>query len=252
MLLTSGCSFVWGDELEGYDNDPPTHWNHTFTHKLAEKLGVDYVNLGKCGSGNEMIFREVSDYLKTCEKLPTHMVILWSAWQRSEVAENHPHNFDPDHTILRYRNMTQVCPTRTHNAKQTLGYFLELYYDLYDSARTGIIHGLTYMTHMQWLCEMLGIKLIQGVFHRRNWEAICVTMHPSEASPEIGWSSWMDYVQEQLSYLKDTSRLGMNRYKDMYSLGEKLKDIREYGHPGEKTHTEYAKLLYKIFRSEFE
>ena len=43
MLLTAGCSFVWGDELDGFDQDPPTHQRLTFTH-LCGEIGVDYVN----------------------------------------------------------------------------------------------------------------------------------------------------------------------------------------------------------------
>ena len=46
-LLTTGCSFVWGDELDGYDNNPPTHWDKTFTYKLADTLGLEPVIIAR-------------------------------------------------------------------------------------------------------------------------------------------------------------------------------------------------------------
>lgn len=250
MLVTNGCSFVWGDELEGYDNDPPTHWPLTFTHLLADKLEVEYKNLGCCGNGNDKIFRDTSDYLINCNELPTHMVILWSAWQREEIAELHYN--ESDIKIERWENMTQISPTRLgHMGSKRVSKVLDLLYDDYDNTRTGILHGLTYMTHMQWLCEKLDIKLVQGVFHERSWEAVCETLHPNEAKGKVSWKQWMLSVNKKLGYLDKKSRVGMNRYLDFYSIAEKFNDVKPYGHPGERSHKEFADLLYHIFESEF-
>ena len=103
MLLTNGCSFVWGDELDGYDDSPPTHEEYTFTYKLSEQLGIPYVNIAQCGSCNQKIFRDTTDYLRTCKELPTHIVILWSSWQREEVAENHPIGYESFRNIKRFQ-----------------------------------------------------------------------------------------------------------------------------------------------------
>ena len=37
MILFNGCSFVWGDELPGYDDSPPSHIPLRFSTKLAAK-----------------------------------------------------------------------------------------------------------------------------------------------------------------------------------------------------------------------
>lgn len=251
MLLTNGCSFVWGDELEGYDKSPPEHWHHTFTHKLAEKLGIPYINLGTCGACNQKIFRDTTDYLRTCKELPTHMVILWTAWQRGEVAENHPRDYEMYRNIKRYQCMTQISPSRLNNVKPELGEILDKYYDVFDSTRTGIIHTLNYMTHMQWLCDVLGIKLIQGVFHIRMWQQILNCMKPRYHTAEAPWTAWMDYVEDSLSSLKDTSRLGMGRYEDLYSLSLNNYTIKPHQHPDEDAHTAYADLLTHIFSTQF-
>lgn len=252
MLLTNGCSFVWGDELEGYDQDPPVHHPLTFAHQLAEKLNVDYINLAQCGSCNQKIFRDTTDYLRTCEKLPSHIVILWSAWQREEIAENYPVNHEKDKNIFRSQCMTQISPSRTNQVKPELFEIMDSYYDHYDVTRTGIIRTFNYMTHMQWLCETLGIKLIQGVFHRRMWENVLLCMDPRYRKTESPWSEWMDYLEDSLNYLKDTSRVGMNRYIDLYSLSKEKYTIKPHAHPDEDANSEYADILYNIFLVRFE
>src|SRR5210317_1927359 len=85
MLLTNGCSFVWGDELEGYTRNK--HTKHTFSYKLSRHLDIPYENLACCGSGNSKIFRDTINYLRTSKNKITHMVILWSSWARDEIAE---------------------------------------------------------------------------------------------------------------------------------------------------------------------
>lgn len=252
MLLTNGCSFVWGDELEGYDNSPPTHWEHTFTHQLAEQLGVPYVNLATCGACNQKIFRDTTDYLRTCEELPTHIVILWSAWQREEIAENHPVDYETVRNIQRYQCMTQISPSRLNNLKPELEQLMDQYYDYYDVMRTGIIRTMNYMTHMQWLCDQLGIKLIQGVFHVRMWEGLLQTMKPRYHKTEAPWTNWMNYVEESLGALKDTSRVGMGRYIDLFSFASINYTIKPHSHPDEDAHTAYADLLAHIFDTQFE
>ena len=251
MLLTNGCSFVWGDELDGYDLDPPAHWHHTFTHKLSEKLGIPYVNLATCGGCNQKIFRDTTDYLSSGAELPTHIVILWSAWQREEVAENHPENYETVRNIMRYQCMTQISPSRLNNVKPELEEVMDMYYDRYDVLRTGIIRTLNYMTHLQWLCDQLGIKLIQGVFHARAWENVAELMHPRYRKTKAPWSNWMDYVEKSIGQLKDTSRLGMGRYIDLYTLAEDKYTIKPHQHPDEDAHTEYADLLHHIFETQF-
>ena len=78
-LLTTGCSFVWGDELDGYDNNPPTHWDKTFTYKLADTLGLEPVIIAECGNSNHKIYRDLIDYLTDPENDDPEMIFVsWS------------------------------------------------------------------------------------------------------------------------------------------------------------------------------
>jgi hypothetical protein len=251
VLLTNGCSFVWGDELDGYDNDPPNHWHLTFTHHLAEKLNMPYVNLATCGACNQKIFRDTTDYLRKCDELPTHIVILWSAVQREEVAENHPKEYDEHRKIQRWQCMTQISPSRLNNVKPELSEVLDQYYDYYDVTRTGIIRTINYMTHMQWLCDTLGIKIVQGVFHRRMWSNIASKLNKRYDTKDSGWYEWNAYIREALGSLRDECRVGMGKYIDLYSMAEEHYTIKPYAHPDEGAHEEYANLLHHIFETQY-
>ena len=259
MLLTAGCSFVWGDELDGFDNVPPTHWKHTFTDVLAKKMDIDYVNLGRCGAGNEQIFRLVTDYLhKNSNKNITHMVVLWSAWQRSEWVEYQPP--ERDVKVIRELNVTQFSSLRTQNiyTEKIREMFDEWYERCYDT-RTDIMHTLSKMKTIELLCEAKGIKLIQGTFHKRNYSNIMailtdadvadnVSVHPNMKINKI--PDYKKWLLNSLGSLNSTSRVGMGKsgaMKDLYTLAIENNDVRPYGHPGEKTNLQYANLLFETF-----
>lgn len=79
-LVTNGCSFTFGDELE----DPKTQ---AWPALLAKKLGLPIVNLALPGTGNDCILRRTTEYLY--KNLPTGskplVIIGWSQdWRREE------------------------------------------------------------------------------------------------------------------------------------------------------------------------
>jgi hypothetical protein len=250
MLVTNGCSFVWGDELEGFDNDPPTHWHSTFTHQLAEKLGVEYVNLSTCGASNHKIFRDTMKYIR-CNPKPDYMVILWSAWQRFEHCE--PKTEEEEKQILkieRWGSMTQASPERTSNINEKDRPAVTEYVVNHKSIRHDIVVQLDYMVNMQYICEMKGIKLLQGVFHERMKRNLMSTFHPKHH--ENNWTPWMDVAMSLYDELKLRSKIGLHgSMSDLYSLAKSQFDIKPYGHPDEAAHTEYANLLYHWFHRHY-
>jgi hypothetical protein len=115
------------------------------------------------------------------------------------------------------------------------------------------------MKMVELLCESRGINLIQGVFHRRNWSNIMATLtdadvgegipvHPDMQIDKV--PEYKEWLTESLKSLKTTSRVGMGKsgaMKDLYTLGQQFGDIKEFGHPGEKTNLAYANLLFETF-----
>ena len=257
MLMTAGCSFVWGDELEGFDNDPPTHWELTFTHLLGQKLGIGHKNLGVCGACNDKIFRQATDFLHENPGKVTHMVIMWSALQRKEVVEYMP----PDRQVKigRQNDVTQFSSLRTdciyNEQKRRL--WLEWYKEAYDS-KTDILHLLVMMKNMEVIARAAGIKLIQGTFHSRNWSNILSVLTdkvPDESGFDVlpfedridNIPDYKKWLKDSIGALEDTSRVGMGRGKDLYTLAIEGNDLKPHGHPGEKTQVVFTDFLYEKF-----
>ena len=257
MLLTAGCSFVWGDELEGFDQDPPTHWGLTFTSILSRKMGLEYENRGVCGACNEKIFREVTDFLHQNPNKITHMVVMWSAWQRSELVEYMP--ADRDVKIGRQTDTTQFSQLRTEliyspEKRVAMKHWFNTAYD----SKTDIMHTISKMKALELICDAAGIQLIQGVFHKRNWTnvmSILTDQHPDDASKKIRETEfhidsipdYKKWLLDSIGSLKITSRVGMGRGKDLYSICREIDDMKEFGHPGEKTQEIFAEFLYETF-----
>ena len=259
MLLTAGCSFVWGDELKGFDQDPPTHWDLTFTHLLAEKMNIEYSNRGFCGACNDKIFREVTDFLHSHPNKDkvTHIVVMWSAWQRKEVVEYMPP--ERDVKIGRQHDVTQFSQMRTETiySKEWRHSYKSMFDNVYDS-KTDIMHTLSKMKALEVMCDAAGIQLIQGVFHSRNWSnimSILTDQHPDDSSAKINEKEllidsipeYKRWLKDSIGSLKDTSRIGMGRGKDLFTICRSIDDMKEFGHPGEKTQVLFADLLHETF-----
>jgi len=256
MLLTAGCSFVWGDELDGFDQNPPTHNNLTMTHLLATSMKMDYINMGICGSCNDRIFRHVTDYLADPKKEnPSHMVIIWSAWQRQELVEHMSPYREANVCASRPENATQYSPVRLNviGDREVRASLQKYYKDLYD-CRTDIMHGITMIKTMELLCQSLGIKLIQGVFHYRCWSNIMSVLNEEGAyddgkqHQDLGSTpDYRKWLKDSLGALSPNSRLGLGRGPSMYEVAKSHHDVKEFGHPGEITQIAYSQMLKKMF-----
>lgn len=269
ILLTSGCSFTYGDELPGTrrgqdengDLIPDEHHHHTFTHKLSEKLGVNYVNLGQNGSSNQKIFRRTTTFLQQTSKEVEYMVITWSSWGRIEVFLPRLTEYERS-LYLGYENcMNQIIPNH-HSGK--MKFVLDRWRDkeehdvYFNSAKnflenvysmqTPIIHHLNYMCIMQDLCDLKGIKLIQGGVHHGMWTNILSTFKTARKS-KFDVDEFVETLNFYLSYLRPECKIGFEGM-DMTSIAEKNEGcvIHPMGHPCEKTHTIYADYLYDTFK----
>lgn len=231
---------MWGDELDGCFDSPPSHWKHTFTHKLAERLGCEYTNLGTCGASNHKIFRDTVNHLMTQPK-PEYLIILWSAWQREEHCEAMSQVREDALKIQRWACMTQISPERTRNLNNVEKERVEKYLKV-KNVRQCITSTVTYMLAIQQLCDTMGIKVLQGVFHERMKYNFMSVMHPKHR--ELRWGEWMDYEGHRMSLLREECKIGLNGITDFYSYSKANHDLKEFGHPDEDAHTGYADILH--------
>lgn len=250
MILFNGCSFTWGDELPGHEHNPPTHNHLTFAHKLSDMFGESYSNLASCGGGNDKIFRDTVRFLHDANarnELPTKVVILWSAWQRMEVAEAMSQVREDQLKIQRWECMTQISPQRLDCLTPK---HRKLYKAFFEDGgswtyRTDVLHGLQKMVNMQLLCDSLGVKLVQGVFHSRMWNNVLAIIHPKHR--EEGWGDFMDSIKWHLDALRPECKIGLGHSIDFFEFAKRNYGLHQFGHPNAPAHSAYAKLLYDEF-----
>lgn len=274
ILLTNGDSFTYGDELPGSRRADENgkilegkHHHLTFTHKLAEKLGVDYVNLAHNGSSNQKIFRRTTTFFQQSSKEVDYLVLTWSSWGRIEVVTDFHPNEDKSMYMLQETNMNQIIPDHYSRA---LAFGLR-HWDIRDDEKldwnpedekrivriacdwvnhvytmfTPILHHLNYMCIMQDMCDAKGIKLIQGMIHPDLWSNLKRCLMQKDRYPH-----WAHEVLFYLEYLRPECRVGLGHYQDMTSMARENDDFFIYpkGHPCEGTHSAYADQLYDIFQ----
>lgn len=67
-------------------------------------------------------------------------------------------------------------------------------------------------------------------------------------APDKWWGEWMEHIQDELNYLTDESRVGLNRYTDLVTIAEKLDDVKPAGHAGEESQLVFTETLYEAFQ----
>jgi len=272
-LLTGGCSFVWGDELEGYDRKHPVHWEHTFTHKVAKKLGLEPNIIAECGNGNDKIFRDIVQYINNPEKpLPAMVFVSWSAFKRIELFEMKEDTAEADLKIKRWQNMSQFSPERFKYLNKSNQQIAELWSNLAYNQETGALHMVTYAIALQLICDGLGIKLMQTVFHNRMGQSIGDMLNPKThyRDSQTHYGLFSDWLETELARLRPENRLGFynvdsktglsneSDWFDMYWMavqGNKAKKetdpfygckVKEFMHPCENTHTVYSDQIVNL------
>jgi hypothetical protein len=69
-FLFNGCSFTYGAELEGINNDLDHQRTHRFSHLVGEHYNKTYDNISKSGSSNDRIVRTTLEWFEngnTCD-----------------------------------------------------------------------------------------------------------------------------------------------------------------------------------------
>ena len=271
MLLLNGCSFVWGDELEGYENKPPTHWPHTFGHQLAEKLDIDYDNIAACGNCNQKIFRETVDYLTSSKDTPSHMMILWSDPIRKETLLEVKDSVETsEFETPRNMSMTQWHENRIEDLLLSMSENVAvkhsnhmLYNNLinFELERrtvdiflstfcTGMTHQLSLMLGMQTLCDSMGIKLVQGVFHLNVRTELNKFLNRIDREARVTSSQvvdWRKWVLETLDKLRPECQVGLVGSSKTLIDFNKSRRLKQYGHPDEQANKEFADYLETFF-----
>lgn len=256
MLFANGDSFTYGDELGGSRDSPPTHWNKTFIDILSKKLGVNYINVATCGSSNQKIFRTTLNFIEHHHDKMDYCVIIWSSWGRLEVAEPFILESDTQINIQRTHNMNQIIPNHRsgqfefnvrHEERPNRTAAIRGWYDHVYTMQTAITHHLGYMRHIQFLCDQLNIKVVQGVIHPGMWSNVLHTIKLANKDPQ--WSQYKANILNILDALRPECKLGLGHYKACAEIAEDRRNgILPGGHIDHQGHQDYAQMIYEIIK----
>lgn len=225
MLLVNGCSYTYGDEL---DNPEQERWS-TF---LGDLRSTEVVNIAQPGSSNSKIYRDTLNYIRVHH--PSECIVMWSAFERVEVYHNQKADW------------LQVSPSRLTSGEKYITqnkHYWEGFYTFLTNRETQLLNTLNYMVQLQWICEELGIELVQGWFHE-----YCM----KEYSRLVKYAETRDHpvkddIQSLFKQLKDSSKFGMT---DIISFNE-FTDLNDFtrqpeGHPGAAAHKAFALYVNNV------
>lgn len=235
-ILFNGCSFVWGDELK----DP---MNTRFSKLLSDQLGMDEVNLSLRGGSADRMFRTTLDYIHTNPK-PEIIIMVWTGIDRFEyinIAEKDQHD---DYYL-------QCSPSRVNQQEyrrlkpHLIGYMLKI---LDDYKRS--IDVINKMCHIQFLCEALGIKLLQFQFTNRHRDIMQVLLDSDSANERE--DRLKEYYKSKIQYLKPYSTYGLLDHNDLLGMSLDIGDVEVrngfYGHPLEKSQVMFKDFMIQELR----
>lgn len=86
ILLVSGCSFTTDYYTSLHHPELKCNWPK-WPELLADKMGMEVVNLGRSGAGQEYIFASLSHALATYGDRVGYVIAAWSQVQRRDYSE---------------------------------------------------------------------------------------------------------------------------------------------------------------------
>lgn len=264
MLLANGDSFTYGDELPGSrpeEGQEPKHMDLTYVHHLASHLRCNYVNLAQNGSSNQKIYRRTMDFLQKTSKKVEYMVILWSSWGRLELCEPVRYGEDQRLYIGKETDMNQLIPANRSGSFMFPEYYEfdgheernRIYRDWIEkmyTMETSIVHSLTYMKNIQFICDLMNIKVIQGVIHPTMWTNILFTFDRAESEGNL--SEYREFITHSMNYLRPECKIGLGDGKSFTQFcTDNEYRILGGGHPDPAGHLAYANALFEVMMDKF-
>jgi hypothetical protein len=212
-ILTNGCSFTYGDELD----DPSTQaWPHVLESIMNESDSV--INLSTRGASNTKILRDTIEYINK-DPLEIDMVIIgWTDCTRAEFYSQRPL------TNQRYKNYTGPIQVNSLWGDQSFVGSNEFFKDYYKYWQD---YSLDYTS---WLMQ---VQLLESYLEEHNIDHKFF----------IAFGNPVDYEITNKYYFREEHFVGWpnERMVDWVDGLPKCPD----GHPGPEAHRLVAEKLLK-------
>lgn len=99
LVLSSGCSLVWGSELEDCRHHGEGGYSKcTWPALIAKEIGADYYCVARAGASNDVIARNVIEYCETHD-CPDLVIVQWTYPERFTYKFGYPINGSQWHTF---------------------------------------------------------------------------------------------------------------------------------------------------------
>ena len=79
MILFSGCSFTWGDELQGVEGNHKRRLEKRFSELATNKKSM---NISECGLSNDGIVRKTINFIENYHEKPEYVVVQFTVRDR--------------------------------------------------------------------------------------------------------------------------------------------------------------------------
>lgn len=242
ILIASGDSWTAGTNPLKPDSYP--YWPEI----LANKLGMDYINVGRGGKGNEFIYNQMVDTLcSTKTKRVGLAICLWSKFDRWDLykwtfAINPKYRKDPSYWGGRY--VAKYWPEKTRHEK-----FVSAIYEHGDLSDGGenLLRSMRKYHSFQNYCELHNIPYLQGQAFRPSEDILkeffdCPQFDVINDNKFVGWPIYKELGGKSMWEVLD----------EVDPKQTKLRVSKSDLHPNGEGHERIAKIMYERYKKIYE
>lgn len=238
ILIASGDSWTGGAYWSEPDSYP--YWPEI----LANKLGMDYINVGRGGKGNEFIYNQMVDTLcSTKTKRVGLAICLWSKFDRWDLYK-WTFSINPKYRLqYRYwsgRYTSKFWPEKTRHEK-----FINAIYEHGDLSDGGenLLRSIRKYHSFQNYCELHNIPYLQGQAFRPSEDILkeffdCPQFDVINDNKFVGWPIYKELGGKSMWEVLD--EVDPKQVKLRVSVDDK--------HPNDKGHERIAELMYERYK----
>jgi len=242
ILIASGDSWTGGTNLLKPDSYP--YWPEI----LANKLDMDYINVGRSGKGNEFIYNQMVDTLcSTKSKRVGLAICLWSKFDRWDLykwtfAINPEYELHDRYWAGRY--VSRVWPEQERHEK-----FINAIYEHGDLSDGGenLLRSMRRYHSFQNYCELHNIPYLQGQAFRPSKNILkeffdCPQFDIINDDKFVGWPIYQELGGKSMWEVLD----------EVDPKKTKLRVSKEDLHPNGEGHERIAELMYERYKKIYE
>jgi len=239
-ILFNGCSYTFGGELEGLDNDLEYRRTHRFSHLVANHFGMTYDNISIPGICNDLIVEDTIQWFRegnTCDVA----IIQLTYPERTVWYDNEKKSYNIRPNIIdiskNFRMKRIVSSDQIARVSKSIEVSKKYYTSIY--------------------CDYLGCQnyyknvfLLKTYFSLKNIPHVILSSAPPPKS-DIGWNMMCNNVMIK-NILGVSGIIGDKKDHPHYfceNYAEKLKFHKNYnmylvgGHPNELGHQKIADYI---------